>query len=73
MSGVPRAGSAEDCVGLRGQSSGKTFKGCELDPSSELNEPMCGFLYRYTQHAHTFKKPYTARERMKTPFSATVS
>lgn len=77
MSGVPRAGSAEDCVGLRGQSSGKPLRDANgLDPSSELNEPMCGFLYRYTQHAHTFnngKKPYTTRERMKTPFSATVS
>lgn len=66
MSGVPQAGSAEDCVGRLGQSSEKPLRNANgLDPSSELNEHICGFLYSYTQHAHTFnnsKKPYTTRE-----------
>lgn len=52
MSGVPRAGSAEDCVGRLGQSSGKPLRDANgLDPSSELNEH--GFLYKYT-HMHTY-------------------
>lgn len=66
MSGVPRAGSAEDCVGPK---LGKTMKGWT---SSELNEHMCGFLYRHT-HMHTHSARNPNKGTNETPFSATVS
>lgn len=65
MSGVPRAGSAEDCVGRLGQSLGKPLRDANgLDPSSELNEYTCGFLYRYT-HIHTHSATRNLKQQGK--------